>query len=201
MGNPNEQPVTAPVPAAEAPAGDVEDQTPQTAQTHGPAFGVSAIVRRWRREDFLKRGSLATRVSGLIFSILSFLIMVCNNHGDWRTFHHFNEYRYFVAISIMSMIYTGAQTFRQINELSTGKQVIDPKTFAIVDFYGDQILAYFLMSSFSAAVPLTNNLRELGDNLFTDSSVAAITMQFFAFAAVAISAGISGCKFFNQQYI
>lgn len=55
--------------------------------------GVTNIVHRWRREDLLKRGSLAFRAFGLVFSLLAFIIMATNQHGDWREFDRYEEYR------------------------------------------------------------------------------------------------------------
>lgn len=64
-----------------------------------------------------------------------------------------------------------------------------------------QIFAYLLISALSAAIPITNRMREGADNMFTDASVAAISMAFFAFTFIAISAMISGYKHSRQQYI
>lgn len=70
-----------------------------------------------------------------------------------------------------------------------------------------QIAAYLLISAGSAAVPITNSLRELeddyssGGSLFTDSSSAAIAMAFIAFLFLALSALVSGYKLSRQSYI
>jgi hypothetical protein len=48
---------------------------------------------------------------------------------------------------------------------------------------------------------LTNRMREGADNIFTDSSAAAISMGFFAFISLALSALISGYKLSTQSYI
>ncbi|KAA8517482.1 hypothetical protein F0562_017775 [Nyssa sinensis] len=203
MSNPNdptskdaaESPApTTPTPTA-PPAGDVESQTP------GTGFGVSAIVRRWRREDLLKRGSVALRGFGLLFSLLAFIIMASNKHGDWKDFDKYEEYRYVLAIAILSTLYTGGQFMRQVHELSTGKETFPRRNLALIDFYGDQIMAYLLISAASSAVPLTNRMREGADNIFTDSSASAISMEFLAFLALACSALISGYKLSNQSYI
>ncbi|KAL9398898.1 hypothetical protein Peur_007859 [Populus x canadensis] len=60
------------------------------------------------------------------------------------------------------------------------------------------ILANLLVSS---AVLLTNRMREGADNIFTDSSAAAISMRFLAFISLAISALISGYKLSTQTHI
>lgn len=78
-------------PAVAPPATDVEGQTP-TPQT-ASGFRVSAITRRWKREDLLKRGSLALRGVALLFSLLAFIIMASNKHGDWKDFDKYEEFR------------------------------------------------------------------------------------------------------------
>ncbi|KAL3622733.1 hypothetical protein CASFOL_033341 [Castilleja foliolosa] len=189
------QPPSAPPPAT----GDLENQTTETAV--GGGGGVANIVRRWKREDLLKRSSMALRCVALIFSLLAFIIMATNKHGDWREFDHYEEYRYVLAIAILSTLYTGFQVFRQFHELSTGREIIPRQYVGRIDFFGDQIVAYLLISAASSAVPLTNRMREGSDNIFTDSSASAISMAFFAFLALALSSIISGYKLSHESYI
>ncbi|KAI3447832.1 hypothetical protein Pfo_004497 [Paulownia fortunei] len=179
-------------------AGDLENQTEAAGGVGG---GVSNIVRRWKREDLLKRGSLAFRSFGFVFSLLAFIIMASNKHGDWREFDKYEEYRYVLAIAILSTLYTGLQTLRQVHELSTAREILSRQNVAMIDFFGDQIVAYLLISAASSAVPLTNRMREGADNIFTDSSASAISMEFFAFFSLGLSALISGHKLSNQTYI
>ncbi|XP_061362104.1 CASP-like protein 4B1 [Gastrolobium bilobum] len=186
--------VEAPPMAASAP--NEVHQTPATGEV-----GITGILQRWKREDLLKRGSLGLRGIALLFSLISFIVMASNKHGDWRDFDKYEEFRYLVAIAILSTLYTGCQAFRQVQELSTGKQLLQPKMAAMVDFFGDQIIAYLLISSASSAVPMTNRMREGADNIFTDSSAAAISMSIFAFLCLAVSALISGYKLSIQPYI
>ncbi|GFY82434.1 uncharacterized protein family [Actinidia rufa] len=102
----------------------------------------------------------------------------------------------------LSTVYTGVQALRQVHELSTGKQqIFSQRDLAFVDFFGDQIVAYLLVSAASSAVPITNRMREGTDNIFTDSSAAAISMEFLAFLALAFSALVSGYKLSNQSYV
>ncbi|XP_038702438.1 CASP-like protein 4B1 [Tripterygium wilfordii] len=185
--------VTAPPTAT--PESGMEDQEP------GTGFGVSAITRRWRREDLLKRGGLALRGIGLLFSLLAFIIMASNKHGDWMDFDKYEEYRYLLGIAILSTLYTGIQTLRHVHELSTGKSMLQPRTSALVDFVGDQIIAYLLISASSTAIPLTNSMRRGADNIFTDSSSAAIGMAFLGFFSLALAALISGYKLSARPYL
>ncbi|KAK8617314.1 hypothetical protein V6N13_080231 [Hibiscus sabdariffa] len=174
---------------------DVETPTP------GLEFGVSAINRRWKRDELLKKGSLFARGFAFFLSLLSFIITASNKHGDWKNFDNYEEYRYLLAIAILSTFYSGVQASRHVNALWNAKQMLDQRISAMVDFAGDQVVAYLLMSSVSAAIPLTNRMREGQDNVFTDSSAWSISMSFFAFLLLAISALISGYKLSTQSYI
>ncbi|KAJ4979729.1 hypothetical protein NE237_010509 [Protea cynaroides] len=177
-------------PASVAPA-DVESQS----------TSITSVLRRWKREDYLKKGQVVLRTIGFFFSLLSFIIMAANRHGDWKNFDQYEEYRYLLAIAILSTFYTIAQVLRQIHEFSTGKYLLPHQQLNLLDFAGDQIMAYLLLSASSTAIPLTNRMREGSDNIFTDSSSASISMGFFAFMAVALSALLSGYKLITQTYI
>jgi len=93
MSNPSgleyEKQPPSPVPQPEA---DVEGG--QTAGVGSSGFGIGSVLRRWRREDFMRKGSVVLRAMGLVFSLLSFIIMASNNHGDWKEFGKYEEYRY-----------------------------------------------------------------------------------------------------------
>lgn len=64
-----------------------------------------------------------------------------------------------------------------------------------------QTVAYLLISAASAAIPMTNRMREGGDNIFTDSLAASISMEILAFIALALSALISGYRLTTQSQI
>ncbi|XP_004506917.1 CASP-like protein 4B4 [Cicer arietinum] len=159
------------------------------------------IVQRWKVEDSLKRYTLGFRVVTLFFSLVSFLLMASNNHGGWRNFYNYEEYRYLLAGGIISILYTGGQVFRQIHELSTGNHLLRATTTTVIDFVGDQGISYLLISSASTSITITNRMREVIDDVFTDSSTASISMLFFAFLCLAISAIISGYRLSAQNYI
>ncbi|XVF08352.1 hypothetical protein REPUB_Repub06bG0219300 [Reevesia pubescens] len=120
-------------PTTDTPTTDVENPTP------GVGFGVSAITRRWKREDLLKRGSLIARGLALLFSLLSFIIIASNKHGDWKNFDRYEEYRYLLAIAILSSLYTGGQALRHVNAIWKGKTIFEQRVSAMVDFFGDQV--------------------------------------------------------------
>ena len=91
MSNVDDPTMKQPTGPTAPPVADVENQTnPATTST---GFGVPAIVRRWKREDLIKRGSLALRGLALLFSLLAFIIMASNKHGDWKNFDRYEEFR------------------------------------------------------------------------------------------------------------
>ncbi|GMN40461.1 hypothetical protein TIFTF001_009686 [Ficus carica] len=191
---------------------DVHEGSPKVVEARGPAggdvgnqreesVGVAGILRRWKREDLLRRGSLGLRGLAFLFSLLSFIIMASNKHGDWKDFDRYEEYRYVLAIAILTTLYSGGQCLLKVHELSTGKYLFQRSTSVLFDFSGDQMAAYLLISAASAGVPMTNRMRESQDNIFTDSLASSISMSFFAFFALALSAVVSGYKLSSQSYI
>ncbi|KAK1270315.1 CASP-like protein [Acorus gramineus] len=173
-----------------------------TRDLENPSSGpVKSIVRRWGREDLLEKARLTLRATACVFSLLAFVVMASNKHGYGKNFDEYEEYRYLVAIGVLAFLYAGAQVLRQVHRFSTGREVMSKMASGRLDFGGDQVMAYMLMSALSAAIPMTNRIREGADNTFTDTSAAAISMAFFAFVALALSAIISGFKLSNQSYI
>ncbi|EMS48872.1 hypothetical protein TRIUR3_32997 [Triticum urartu] len=63
--------------------------------------------------------------------------MVANEHGDWKQFDHYEEYRYIVAVGLLAFIYTTLQLVRHGVRLSGG-QDLQSKVGLLVDFAGDQ---------------------------------------------------------------
>nr|GME08815.1 CASP-like protein 4B1 [Ipomoea batatas] len=199
MNNSAKEAETVPAPIPPPPGAGARDAESQTAA--GMGTGVGNIVRRWRREDLLKKSSLGARAAALLFSLLAFIIMASNKHGDWKDFDRYEEYRHSQILILYKCLVFHSTTFRQLHELSTGRIYSSGRNWGMIDFFGDQVAAYLLISSASSAVPMTNRMRESNDNLFTDSSASAISMEFLAFLAMAISAVISGYKLSRQSYI
>ncbi|XP_031484908.1 CASP-like protein 4B4 [Nymphaea colorata] len=187
-------PGSAPNPNATAPRTEPVDLEQGSAS-------ITSILRRWRTEDLVRRSGLVLRGYALAFSLLSFIIMAANKHGGWMDYDNYEEYRYCLSIATIAGFYTLCQVGRQIHELMTGKELVRRPTILYIDFFGDQVMAYLLLSASSAAVPQTNRFRENNDNAFTDMSSAAISMSFFAFAFLAASSLVSGFKLSRQTYI
>ncbi|KAJ1695390.1 hypothetical protein LUZ63_012088 [Rhynchospora breviuscula] len=203
--NPNPMPETLPESSApgdlEKGSGAAPTSGATTVEGGGGEAAAAAVVRRWKREDLLDRATLLLRAAAWLFSVISFLVMAANKHGDWKEFENYEEYRYIVSIGVLSFLYSMAQVIRHVHRLSGGTDPIPARFGVILDFSGDQVTAYLLMSALSAAIPITNRMREGVDNVFTDSSAASISMAFFAFIALALSSLISGFKLCKQPYI
>ncbi|KAE8661022.1 putative CASP-like protein [Hibiscus syriacus] len=119
---------------ASLPTAAAEVETP----TPGVGSGVSSISRRWKRDELLKKVSLIARGFAFFLSLLSFIITASNKHGDWQNFDNYEEYRYLLAIAILSTLYTGVQALRHVNALWNAMQILDQRISAMVDFVGDQ---------------------------------------------------------------
>lgn len=184
-------PSVAPAPEAAAADGDVVgEHGPQAA---GGGGGVRSMVERWKMDGLPARARLLLRAVAWLFSLLALVVMASNQHGGSQDFGKYPEYNYCLGISIVAWLYTSAQVLRGVHRLSSGRDLIATrKASALVDFAGDQVVAYSLLSAMSAAAPVTDYMRQNADNLFTDSAAAAISMAFFAFVATGLSALVSG---------
>ncbi|KHN33251.1 CASP-like protein [Glycine soja] len=145
-------------------------------------------------------GPLGLRGIALSMSLFSLIFMARNKYGYGYEFDKFEEYRYLVAVATLSTLYTAVQVFRQVHEISTMKSLMQPRTEGLIDFVGDQVLAYLLISSTSSAIPLTDQMRKVTINVFTDFSAASIAFSLFAFCSLALSAVVSGYKLSTQTY-
>ncbi|XP_020243640.1 CASP-like protein 4B1 [Asparagus officinalis] len=200
-------------PVTQAP--DTENNPPNTAE--------GSVLRRWKRENLLEKCTLSLRGLCWLFSLVSFVVMAANNQGDGQNFDQYQEYqlcliyfllalgtdlelviiccRYCLAIAILAFVYTMVQVAYQVYRLSTDNYLIPNRAMGILDFVGDQVTAYLLISALSAAIPITDSKRDIIDTPFTDSASASISMAFFAFLSIALSALISGYKLSTQTYI
>ncbi|XP_042480210.1 CASP-like protein 4B2 isoform X2 [Macadamia integrifolia] len=101
---------------------------------------------------------------------------------------------YLLAVGIISTVYCKAQVLRQF--CNGMKPMFTQRGLMLLDFFGDQVIAYLLISGGSSAIQTTRDLKSSGVILhsFTDSSAASISMAFLAFGALALSAIISAFK-------
>ncbi|KAI3942005.1 hypothetical protein MKW98_016050 [Papaver atlanticum] len=138
--------------------------------------------------------SLILRATSLVFSVVSFIIM-----ASAQGFDLYHETRYVLAGGILSTIYNVFQVSRQSYHLSTGKSLFAHRTTNLVDFFGDQSIAYLLISCASTGAPTVPAFRAIEDALLLnhDASTlvaASTSMAFLAFFPMAVSAGISAFK-------
>uniref|UniRef100_A0A0D9W0Q0 CASP-like protein n=1 Tax=Leersia perrieri TaxID=77586 RepID=A0A0D9W0Q0_9ORYZ len=174
-----------------------------------PPVTSRSVVEMWKMDATPARARLLLRGIAWLFSLLALVVMASNNHGHGgaQDFHNYPEYNYCLGISIVAFLYATAQVLRGVHRLSSGRDVIAArKAAAVVDFAGDQARGIFHFNfenntpmirsnhqlTLSAAAPVTDYMRQAADNLFTDSAAAAISMAFFAFLAIGLSALISG---------
>lgn len=191
MSNPVPADRTAPAP--EVAAVDGVSVGPEREPASGG--GVRSMVERWKMDGAPARARLLLRGAAWVFSLLALVVMASNTHGQGgsQDFNNYPEYNYCLGISILAWLYATAQVVRDVVRLSSGRDPIaERKASALVDFAGDQVVAYFLISGLSAAAPVTDYMRQKGHNLFTDSAAASISMAFFAFVAIGLSALVSG---------
>jgi len=162
---------------------------------------VDSVVARWRREDMLDKIPLALHASAAAFAFVALVLVASNQHGDWMQFDRYQEYKYLLAIAALAFLYSLAQAARHALRMRGGVDPVSAPSGRLLDFVGDQAVAYLLMSALSAAVPITNRMRSAVVNNFTDATAAAISMTFFAFVALALSAVVSGYKLSKQTYM
>ncbi|XP_078446464.1 CASP-like protein 4B4 isoform X2 [Wolffia australiana] len=159
------------------------------------------VLRRHRHEMRLKNATTVLRAVSCLFSALAFIVMVTNKHGDWKEFNKYEEFRYAAAIFALGFLYAAAKLVLLSSRGDYSIAALSPRAVAMVDFATDQVLAYLLISAVSAAIPLTNRMREGADNIFTDALGGSIGMAFLAFVAVALSAMVAGYKLTIQTCI
>ncbi|CAL4938986.1 unnamed protein product [Urochloa decumbens] len=162
---------------------------------------VDSVVARWRREDMLDKSPLALHAAAAAFAFVALVLVASNQHGDWMQFQRYQEYKYLLAIAALAFLYSLAQAARHAFRMRGGVDPVSAPSGRLLDFVGDQVVAYLLMSALSAAVPITNRMRSAVVNNFTDATAAAISMAFLAFAALALSAVVSGYKLSKQTYM
>jgi len=167
----------------------------------GSSGVVDSVVARGRREDMLDKIPLALHASAAAFAFVALVLVASNQHGDWMQFDRYQEYKYLLAIAALAFLYSLAQAARHALRMRGGVDPVSAPSGRLLDFVGDQAVAYLLMSALSAAVPITNRMRSAVVNNFTDATAAAISMTFFAFVALALSAVVSGYKLSKQTYM
>ncbi|KNA21470.1 hypothetical protein SOVF_042750 [Spinacia oleracea] len=153
-------------------------------------------VQQWRKEDWMKKGVLVLvlRACALLFSFLAFIIVAVV-----PGFHLVESTSYLFAIALITMVYTASQVGIKGHELRTGKDVISSDIVVWIDFIGDQVMAYMLISAASTGGMSTSAMRNMGYiNPIVEKESAAVAMCFLAFFSVASASLISGYHLFTE---
>ncbi|KAL6657298.1 hypothetical protein ACP70R_005078 [Stipagrostis hirtigluma subsp. patula] len=141
---------------------------------------------------------LVLRVGAAATAFVAVALVASCRHGDWMEFARYQEYRYLLGASVVACVYSAAQALRGFRR--TRAAAYDGSSGGFLDFAGDQVVAYLLITASSAALPITIRMRSAVINIFTDAMAAAISLGFIAFAALAFSAMIAGFRLSARAY-
>ncbi|GLJ24236.1 hypothetical protein SUGI_0462140 [Cryptomeria japonica] len=156
-----------------------------------------------RKEQHIRVTNLVLRGLGVLFSFISFVIMASDDQGSHDyisnddydlSFNAFQAYRYCLAMGVIAFVYLLLQLGKGIYVTFFNPNSFRHVAFSYVDFIGDQILAYLLMSSSSSAASQTGTLERFDYFLSRrtiDLPAASSSMSFLAFASVAASSVLS----------
>jgi hypothetical protein len=147
---------------------------------------------------------LALHAAAALLAFVGASLVASCRHGDWMEFGRYHEYRYLLGASAAACLYSAAQAlrgyFRRRRRRPSPSGGGGGGGGGLLGFAGDQLVAYMLVTAASAALPITIRMRSAVVNVFTDAMVAAIGMAFAAFAALALSAIISGFSISSSSY-
>ncbi|TVU37108.1 hypothetical protein EJB05_10401 [Eragrostis curvula] len=177
----------------------------KTYDSYNGQVGASAAARRRRRTaetgEELQEGEalegivLVLRAGAAMVAFVGVALVASCHHGDWMEFTRYPEFRYLLGASVAACVYSAAQALRSFRRMRRGST-----SPAFLDFAGDQVVAYLLITASAAALPITIRMRSAVINIFTDAMTAAISLGFIAFAALAFSAIISGFRLSAHAY-
>ncbi|ERN06646.1 hypothetical protein AMTRI_Chr01g112690 [Amborella trichopoda] len=164
---------------------------------------VSGIIRRSKRGKILNKAAFGLRVFAATISLISLSVMASDKQSGWSgdSFFRYKALRYCLSMSVITFIYSSFQVFRQVHQFATRRDFIKPPISYYFDFSMDQILAYLLISSSSAAASFTDDMQSYwGKDPFTTLAGASVAMAFLAFAALGLSSLVSAFYLFNRYH-
>jgi len=153
------------------------------------------VQRSRRREVMVKRAELGFRVCEAILCLISFCVMISDKNRGWAgdSYYRYTEFRYCVAVTLIGFAYSVFQACDLTYNLITENHFICDHLRYYFDFAMDQILAYLLISASSTAATRVDDwVSNWGKDKFTDIATVSVGMSLLAFAALALSALISG---------
>ncbi|KAJ0054273.1 hypothetical protein Pint_02707 [Pistacia integerrima] len=161
-----------------------------------------SILKKAKRDSMMKRALIVSRISGFVFSLVSFSVLAADRDRGWAidSFYRYKEFRYCMAVNVIAFVYSGFQGYDLIYQLTSGKRKLRLPLRHYLDFSLDQVIAYLLMSaSSSAAVRVDDWQSNWGKDPFPDMARASVALSFLAFAALALSSLISGYKVYTLK--
>ncbi|KAL5197631.1 hypothetical protein ABZP36_001143 [Zizania latifolia] len=127
---------------------------------------------------------LVLRAAAALLAFVAVALVASCRHGGWMQFARYQEYRYLLGVTVVAAVYSALQALRTFRR----------RRATFLDFAGDQVVAYLLITASSAALPITIRMRSAVVNIFTDAIAASISLAFLAFAALAVSAMLAGFR-------
>ncbi|KAL6896816.1 hypothetical protein ACP4OV_007388 [Aristida adscensionis] len=161
------------------------------------AAAAAAAEHHQEDRQALEGMVLVLRAGAAAAAFVGVALVASCRHGDWMEFARYPEYRYLLGASVVACVYAAAQALRSFRRTRAAYAGSSP---GFLDFAGDQMVAYLLITASSAALPITIRMRSAVVNVFTDAMAAAISLGFIAFAALAFSAMIAGFRLAAQAY-
>ncbi|KAK9723609.1 hypothetical protein RND81_05G011900 [Saponaria officinalis] len=157
-----------------------------------PSHAVDVEAGAVTKECWVKKKPvvLILRASALLFSVISFLLMVTVSD-----FTNYSALCYVFAITLVVIVYTAVFVGIHGHEVRTGEVVIPSKVAVWMNFLGDQLLALMLLSAGSASAEAATALRQAYVGSGVDQVTASVAMAFITFAALETAALISTYNF------
>ncbi|XP_010554921.1 PREDICTED: CASP-like protein 4B1 [Tarenaya hassleriana] len=98
-------------------------------------WGLKEITVKFKRKDLIEKASLILRGFALLFSVISFLVMLLNKHGPRLHFSDYDVYKFLFAAVAISGLYNAGYVVLTV----FGK--IYSKTMTLAGSIGDQLPA------------------------------------------------------------
>ncbi|XP_044477273.1 LOW QUALITY PROTEIN: CASP-like protein 4A3 [Mangifera indica] len=171
----------------------VRENGPPPLTTVEPRAGVRfGAGRGFRTVEKLRVVNIGFRLIEVVLCLISFSVMAADKTKGWSgdSYDRYKEYRYCLSINVIAFVYAG---FQAAYYLMIGSQVKHIHARCLFDFFMDQMLAYLLISSSSAAATRVDDWQSnWGKDEFTEMASASVAMSFLAFIAFAFSSVVSG---------
>ncbi|KAG6481078.1 CASP-like protein 4A2 [Zingiber officinale] len=202
-GSPSLPPPVAPNRAAPAPAvtlGSTVAKSVAGVDGRAAERRFIAAPQSVRQRPWSVRAAIGLRVVALLLCMIAFSVMASDKTEGWAgdSYDRYEEFRYLVGVNVIAFVYSLYQVYERIHRMTTMSSLISRPLRYYFDLTMDQILAYLLMSSSSAAASRNDAWAStFGSDAFTRKAKGSITVSFIAFFVFALSALISAHNLFR----